>query len=171
MHLLSDEVISQRIHQNLKFWSFFKDTISALDRSHIHATPPAFECTIYHNCKGLISQNCLLVWNFNMNFTCTLTSYEESAIDTHNAYTKDPQEDLLQVTLVLWPIGKKVYAIMAYCSHYGHYNSYNNHKTLYANLQKQMLMKVVCDLYHCNSNPNKQKCENITMPYGDLFLS
>jgi hypothetical protein len=80
VHLPSDEV-SQRIHENPKFWPFFKDTIGALDGSHIHATPPALERAAYRDRKGLVSQNCLFVCDFNMNFTYALTSWEGSATD------------------------------------------------------------------------------------------
>src|SRR6267154_4175218 len=80
---LPDASVSLKIHCNLKFWPFFKDTIGALDGSHIHATPPAFECAAYHDCKGLVSQNCLFACDFDMNFTYTLTGWEGSATDVH----------------------------------------------------------------------------------------
>ncbi|KAG2029459.1 hypothetical protein BDR03DRAFT_817501, partial [Suillus americanus] len=34
-----------------KCWPYSKDTIGALDGSHIHTFPPSAECHIYHNRK------------------------------------------------------------------------------------------------------------------------
>src|SRR6267154_554812 len=78
---LPDASVSPKIRCNPKFCPFFKDAIGALDGSHIHATPPAFERAAYRDRKGLISQNCLFTCDFDMNFTYTLTSWEGSATD------------------------------------------------------------------------------------------
>jgi hypothetical protein len=82
VHLPSaDEPVPQKIHRNPKFWPFFQDAIGALDGSHIHATPPAFERAAYRDRKGLVSQNCLFACDFDMNFTYVLTGWEGSATD------------------------------------------------------------------------------------------
>jgi hypothetical protein len=73
--------IPQKIRKNPKFWPFFKDTIGALDGSHIHAAPPAPQRAAYRDQKGLVSQNCLFICDFNMNFTYALTGWEGSATD------------------------------------------------------------------------------------------
>lgn len=78
---LPDESVPQKIRQNPKFWPFFKDAIGALDGSHIHATPPAFERAAYRDRKGLVSQNCLFACDFDMKFTYSLTGWEGSATD------------------------------------------------------------------------------------------
>src|SRR6267154_4734766 len=78
---LPDDSVPPKIRQNPKFWPFFKDAIGAIDGSHIHVSPPAFQCSAYHNCKGLISQNCLFACDFDMNFTYALTGWEGSATD------------------------------------------------------------------------------------------
>jgi hypothetical protein len=70
-----------KIWKNPKWWPFFKDAIGALDGSHIHVTPKAVECPIYHNCKGFVSQNCLFACDFDLNFMCTLTGWEGLATD------------------------------------------------------------------------------------------
>ena len=78
---LPDDSVPPKIRQNPKFWPFFKDAIGAIDGSHIHVSPPAFQCSAYCNRKGLISQNCLFACDFDMNFTYALTGWEGSATD------------------------------------------------------------------------------------------
>jgi len=62
---------------------YFKDTIGAIDGSHIPAAPPHHEHTAYWNRKGFLSQNCLFACDFGMQFTYTLTGWEGSATDAH----------------------------------------------------------------------------------------
>ena len=78
---LPDDSVPERIRQNPKFWPFFKDTVGAIDGSHIHVSPPAFERAAYRDHKGLLSQNCLFACNFDMDFTYALTGWEGSATD------------------------------------------------------------------------------------------
>ncbi|KIK21681.1 hypothetical protein PISMIDRAFT_78742, partial [Pisolithus microcarpus 441] len=80
------------IKNNSRFWLFFKDAISVLDRSHIHVVPAANDQAAYHNCKGYVSQNCLFACDFQFQFTYTLTGWEGSAMDAHiyqDALSKD----------------------------------------------------------------------------------
>jgi hypothetical protein len=78
---LPDGSIHQKIRQNAKLWPFLKDAIGALDGSHIHVSPPSFECAAYRDRKGLLSQNCLFACDFDMKFTYALTGWEGSATD------------------------------------------------------------------------------------------
>jgi hypothetical protein len=80
---LPDDSIPTKIPLDPKFWSFFKDAVGAIDGSHIHASPHAFERGPYRNRKGFISQNCLFACDFGLNFTYALTSWEGSATDAH----------------------------------------------------------------------------------------
>jgi hypothetical protein len=80
IHLPNDSV-PDRIRSDPKFWPFFKDTIGAIDGSHIHASPRAFERGPYRNRKGFVSQNCLFACDFKLNFTYALTGWEGSATD------------------------------------------------------------------------------------------
>jgi hypothetical protein len=80
IHLPNDSV-PDRIRSGPKFWPFFKDTIGAIDGSHIHASPHAFERGPYRNRKGFVSQNCLFTCDFKLNFTYALTGWEGSATD------------------------------------------------------------------------------------------
>ena len=76
-----DTPVSSQIRDNPKRWPYFKDAIGAIDGSHIHAYPPSFSRHLYYNRKGFISQNCLFVCDFDLNFTFALTGWEGSAID------------------------------------------------------------------------------------------
>ncbi|KAG2029552.1 hypothetical protein BDR03DRAFT_817782, partial [Suillus americanus] len=46
---LPDDSIPAKIHLDPKFWPFFKDAVRAIDGSHIHAPPHAFERGPYRN--------------------------------------------------------------------------------------------------------------------------
>src|SRR5882724_7180840 len=56
------------IADNLKFYSFFKGALGALDGTHISAHSPASDQACYCNCKGGISQNVLAATTFDMHF-------------------------------------------------------------------------------------------------------
>jgi hypothetical protein len=80
------------IHNNLHFWPFFKDTIGALDGTHINCNPPSSERTLSRNRKGGITQNCLAVCSFDMLFLYFLSGWEGSAADAtlfYNAWLMD----------------------------------------------------------------------------------
>jgi hypothetical protein len=81
VHLPLPNSTSSRIRDNPKFWPFFKDAISALDGSHIHSAPPAFEQAANRNRKGFISQNCLFGCSFDLSFVYALTGWEGLATD------------------------------------------------------------------------------------------
>jgi hypothetical protein len=76
-----DGSVPSKIKNNPKFWPFFKDTIGAIDGSHIHVTPKAAYRPVYRNRKGFVSQNCLFACDFDLNFTYALTGWEGSATD------------------------------------------------------------------------------------------
>ena len=69
------------ISENPKFWPYFKDTIGALDGSHIHSAPPVNERSAYRNRKGFVSQNCLFGCSFDLKFVFAYTGWEGSATD------------------------------------------------------------------------------------------
>ena len=77
----ANDAVSPKIHQNPKFWLYFKDALGALDGSHIHSSPPAHERTSYRNRKGFISQNCLFWCSFDLRFVFSYTGWEGSATD------------------------------------------------------------------------------------------
>jgi len=77
----ADDPVPSHIHNNPKFWPFFKDTLGALDGSHIHSSPPASERAFSRNRKGFISQNCLFACSFSLLFVYSYTGWEGSATD------------------------------------------------------------------------------------------
>jgi hypothetical protein len=99
----TDDPVSSQIYDNPKFWSFYKDTLGALDGSHIHSAPPASERPVHRNCKGFISQNCLFGCSFDLQFVYSLTGWEGSVSD--HGYTKMPAQGILifwMENIVLW---------------------------------------------------------------------
>ena len=93
VHLPRDiDPISPQIHNNTKFWPYFKNALGALDSSHIHSAPPASEWAFFQNCKGFVSQNCLFGCSFDLRFVYALTGWEGSAADAwiyEDAHSKD----------------------------------------------------------------------------------
>src|SRR5262249_49256231 len=77
----SQDPIPSQICNNPKYFPYFKDSIGALDGSHIHSAPAALDRPLHRNRKGFISQNCLFACNFNMEFVYSLTGAEGSAND------------------------------------------------------------------------------------------
>ncbi|KIN94732.1 hypothetical protein M404DRAFT_48162, partial [Pisolithus tinctorius Marx 270] len=45
------DTVPSKIQNNPKFWPYFCNAISTIDRSHIHASPPAYVCSNYRNHK------------------------------------------------------------------------------------------------------------------------
>jgi hypothetical protein len=77
----ADDLIPPEIHENPKFSPYFKDTLGALDGSHIHCSPPAIQQASHRNCKGGVSQNCLFACLFDLQFVYAYTGWEGSAMD------------------------------------------------------------------------------------------
>ena len=65
----------RRIHSNPKLWFFFQHPLSALDGSDIVCAPPSHSHLPYRNQKGFMSQNCLFVCNFNLQFIFSYTGW------------------------------------------------------------------------------------------------
>lgn len=77
----ADSDVPPQIRNNPKFWPFFKDCLGAIDGSHIHSATSASERPSHMNRKGFISQNCLFICSFSLQFLYTLTGWEGSATD------------------------------------------------------------------------------------------
>jgi hypothetical protein len=70
-----------KVREN-RFWPHFKDTIGALDGSHVEVSVPT-EDVVNHTCRhGYTSQNILAVCDFDMRFTFVVTGWPGSAHDT-----------------------------------------------------------------------------------------
>ena len=75
------EPVSPQIYKNPEFWPYFEDAIGAIDGSHFHCAPPAYQRPFYWNWKGFISMNCLFACLFSLKFIYALTGWEGSAAD------------------------------------------------------------------------------------------
>ncbi|XP_060200116.1 uncharacterized protein LOC132628348 [Lycium barbarum] len=64
--------IPQEISSNPLFYPWFKDCIGVIDGTHIPALIPVEEQPRYRNRKGVLSQNVLVVVDFDMNFQYVL---------------------------------------------------------------------------------------------------
>lgn len=73
--------LAPQIHDNPKFFPYFKDALGALDGSHIAMAPPAALHGAYRNRKGFVSQNCLFACSFDLQFVYSYTGWEGSATD------------------------------------------------------------------------------------------
>jgi hypothetical protein len=72
----------KEIESNLKFSPFFKDTLGAVDGTHILVHPLASDCAHYHDCKGQTSQNVLATCTLDLKFCHVLAGWEGSASDS-----------------------------------------------------------------------------------------
>jgi hypothetical protein len=87
----ADSDVPPQIRNNPKFWPFFKNCLGAIDGSHIHSVAPASERASHRNRKGFISQNCLFICSFSLQFVYALTGWEGSTTDAQiyeYAYTQ-----------------------------------------------------------------------------------
>ena len=66
----------QQIRHNTTMWPFFKNALGAIDGSHIPCAPPTIEHGSYWNQKGFMSQNCLFICSFNLQFLFGYTGWE-----------------------------------------------------------------------------------------------
>jgi hypothetical protein len=76
-----DASIPSKIQSNPKFWPYFKDVVGAVDGCHIPISPPGHRASSYRNRKGFLSQNCLFVCGFDLDFKYSLCGWEGSASD------------------------------------------------------------------------------------------
>jgi DDE superfamily endonuclease len=82
----AEDPCPHKIQSDTKFYPFFKDTVGAIDGSHISSSHissvlPAENCGSFRNRKGGVSQNCLFTCSFDMLFNYVLTGWEGSASD------------------------------------------------------------------------------------------
>ena len=75
------EPVSQQILNNSKYTPYFKDCMGALDGTHIDVHVSGESSVPYHNCKGTLTQNVLIVCDFELQFHYILAGWEGSAHD------------------------------------------------------------------------------------------
>jgi DDE superfamily endonuclease len=78
----ADAPIPPKIRNNPKFYPFFKDTLSAINSTHINCCPSAADQQAARDRKGGLSQNSLAICGFDMVFYYMFSSWEGSASDS-----------------------------------------------------------------------------------------
>jgi hypothetical protein len=84
--------VSPYIKNNPKFFPFFKDCLGAIDGTHIACNPTAAERDANRDRKGMITQNCLAICDFEMRFLYIFSGWEGSTSDStmfHDARITD----------------------------------------------------------------------------------
>ena len=102
-----DASIPSKIHSNPKFWPYFKDIVGAVDGCHIPISPPSHQASSYWNHKGFLSQNCLFICRFDLDFKYLLCGWEGSASDVQ------VYEEALAHSLII-PKGKYILGDLDY---------------------------------------------------------
>jgi DDE superfamily endonuclease len=77
----TDAPIPPEIQNNPKFYPFFKDALGAIDGTHFNCCPSPAERQAARDRKGGITQNCLAICGFNMEFYYIFSGWEGSAAD------------------------------------------------------------------------------------------
>ena len=74
--------IPPEIQKNFKFFSFFEDTLGAIDGTHINCSPTTADRQAAHDQKGTVTQNCLAICGFNMKFIYVFSGWDGTAPDS-----------------------------------------------------------------------------------------
>ena len=83
VHLPHDHFpIPPEIQENTKFFPFFKDTLGAVDGTHINCNATTTDRQAAHDCKGAVTQNCLAICTFDMRFLYIFSGWDGSASDS-----------------------------------------------------------------------------------------
>ena len=77
-----NDAIPPEIKTNPRRYPFFKDAIGALDGTHIQCYPKKEERHAYRDRNGLLTQNCLMACNFDLQFLYVLSGWEGSISDS-----------------------------------------------------------------------------------------
>ncbi|KAL5729509.1 hypothetical protein ACHQM5_002449 [Ranunculus cassubicifolius] len=70
------------IHEDQRFYPYFKDCVGAIDGTHIPALIASCAKVPFINRKGAVSQNVLVACSFDLQFHYVLAGWEGSAIDS-----------------------------------------------------------------------------------------
>ena len=67
IHLPHDhDPVLPQILESHKFCPFFKDTLGAIDGTHINCSTTTADWQAVHDCKGSLTQNCPAICNFDI---------------------------------------------------------------------------------------------------------
>jgi hypothetical protein len=81
-----NEPVPPHIIENPKFYPFFKDCLGAIDGTHFACNPSAAERQANRDRKGMITQNCLAVCDFDMKFLYIFPGWDGSSSDSAMFY-------------------------------------------------------------------------------------
>ena len=73
---------SDKIKQDTRYWSYFKDCIGATDGTHVQVVAPKGRHIPYIGQKSNTTQNIMAICDFNMYFTFVWVGWEGA---THDA--------------------------------------------------------------------------------------
>jgi hypothetical protein len=90
---------SPEIQNNPKFYPFFKDTLGAIDGTHINCSATAEMRQAARDRKGGLTQNCLAICGFDMKFYYIFNGWDGSAANSTMFYDA-------RVTDLHVPVGK-----------------------------------------------------------------
>jgi hypothetical protein len=88
----ADDPVPLKILQNPKYFLYFADAIDAIDGTYILCHPDSKEHDTACNYKGMLTQNCLAAYTFNMSFLYVLSGWKGSVTDAwvyYHAQIKD----------------------------------------------------------------------------------
>ncbi|CAN6687491.1 unnamed protein product [Malus baccata var. baccata] len=74
--------VPTKIRESTRFYPYFKDSIGAIDETHIPAMVSGPEVASYRDRHGKITQNVLAACNFDLEFLYVLSGWEGSAHDS-----------------------------------------------------------------------------------------
>ena len=78
----SNSPMPPKIWDEPKFYPFFDCTLGTIDGTHIACFLSTKDCNTSRNCKGTLTQNCLITCSFDLHFIYILSSWEGSTHDS-----------------------------------------------------------------------------------------
>src|SRR5882762_10476776 len=79
---LEDAPVPDEIQGDLKFYPFFKDTLSVINGAHFNCCPSAANQEAARDCKGNLTQNCLTICGFDMTFYYVFSAADSTSVAT-----------------------------------------------------------------------------------------
>ncbi|NP_001288524.1 uncharacterized protein LOC103634642 [Zea mays] len=74
--------VHPKIHGDNRFYPYFKNCIGSIDGTHVPVSMSHYQAAPFRNRKGTLSQNVMVVCDFNLNITYVSVGWEGSATDS-----------------------------------------------------------------------------------------